>query len=639
MTMRLAATGEVVGLTEPQMLAVANALSSLGIEAQAGGSAISKLMKQMEVSVKTYGTARAIIDSTGMSLRDLELYASSESKGFKYLADDLGLTTTELKNYMNQAKGLEAFANVANMSAEQFIEAWGNDAVIALDAFVTGLSDAERLGKSSIEVLDEMGLKEIRLSNATLALSTSNGILTKSVEMANKAWEDNTALAKEAGQRYETMESKIAIMKNGLNDLGLTMYESLEEPLKNVVEKATGYIQQLGTALKEDGLEGLVQTAGLIVADIITEITDALPSLIETSISIMNTIGGALKDNLPVITAAATDIILMLVDTFIDNLPGIIDAGIEILGSLAKGIMDRLPDIMDSALRIIMTLVKALIDNLPEIIQASIEIIISLVQGITEALPELIPAAVDAILTIVEGLLDNLDLLVDCAIDLILALIFGLMDAIPLLIEKAPVIITKLVEGIIKSLPKILDAGWKVLVEFIKGVISAIPQLLKAAGDIVKELWDAIKNTDWLKLGKDILDGIVNGLKNAVKSIGDTIKGVGQSIMDGFKGFFGIKSPSKLMAELIGKPMADGIGVGFNKEMKAVNKEMQKAINTDYTLAVNTALKHTNTPTTGIQNYDLTIPIDIGGNKFAKVVSRLQYDVNQGKLRVAGVSV
>ncbi|MCL2517987.1 MAG: phage tail tape measure protein [Oscillospiraceae bacterium] len=657
MTMRLASTGEVVGLTEAQMIAVATSLSAVGIEAQAGGSAISKLMKKMEVSVKTYDTAKKAIDATGMSLRELELLKNMNSKTFKSVADDIGLTGVELQKFMDQAKGLEAFADVANMSAEQFIQAWGDDAVVAMDTFISGLDEAERLGKSSIEVLDEMGLTEIRLSNAILALSTSNNILTKSVNMANEAWDDNTALTKEASQRYETLESRIQVMKNGFNDLLISIHKGNDKTLKGMVDKATGYINQLSADFKENGFAGLVEAVGPIIADIITEITNALPSLIETSTTILKAIGDALKNNLPVITSAATDIMLMLVDTIIKGLPELIKTAIEIIKTLANGLMERLPEIIKAALDIIMTLVNALIDNLPDIIEAGIKIIIELVKGLTESLPKLIPAAVKALLTIVETLLDNLDLIIDCAIDLVFALIDGIMDALPILIEKAPEIIGKLITAIIEALPKLLMVGPKLIIKLAEGIVKAAPQLLKAgaellfnvikgiadaipkvvetAKDIVKNIWDTITKTDWIQLGKDILSGIWNGLMDFGKKVAD----FGKGIVDGFKDFFGINSPSTLFDKEIGVNLAKGVGVGFSKEMKSVNKEMQKAINTDYNLAVNTAFRHANAPTAGVQDYELVIPIDIGGNKFARTVSRLQYDVNQGKMRVAGVSV
>ncbi len=132
MSTRLASAGSVVGLTEPEILAISTALSSVGIEAEAGGSAISTLLKSMEQAVKTYGTANSVISSTGMSLRELEMLADSDGAGFKGLAHEMGLTADELKSYMSSADDLEAFAEVSGVSADQFVTAWGENAVAHL---------------------------------------------------------------------------------------------------------------------------------------------------------------------------------------------------------------------------------------------------------------------------------------------------------------------------------------------------------------------------------------------------------------------------------------------------------------------------------------------------------------------------
>lgn len=635
MTTRLAATGNLVGLSEPQLFAVANALGSVGIEAEAGGSAISKLMKQMETSVAMYGKSTEAIDSTGYSLRELELMSANSSMNFKGLADSVGMTSTELNNYIKQAKGLEAFAAVSGKSADEFIEAWGTDAIVALDSFIGGLNDTERLGQGAIETLDEMGLKEVRMSNAILALSSSNGILTESLDVANTAWDEGAALVNEAAQRYETMESKIQVMKNGLSDLGLTMYENLEEPLKNAVGNATGYIKQLGEALEKDGLSGLSEAAGQIIGDIITQITDGLPSLIETSISILDTIGTTITDNLPTVTAAALDIMMMLIDALVDGLPDITNTAIEIISTLATGLIEKLPDITDSAVEILMTLVNAIISGLPDVINAAIEIILSLVDGITKSLPELIPAAVAAILTIVENLIDNIDLILDCALDLILALADGIMNALPKLIEKAPVIIAELVEGLIKAYPKVVTAGWDLLSKIVEGLVSALPNIFTFFNDMGKQIGDTLKKIDWLQMGKDILDGIIKGLSN----IGNSIANWGKSFIGDIKDFFGIKSPAKLFEDEIGKNMGLGTISGYVKAINAHKNEMYKAIPTDMGTDINIAMRRVNNISNVNQEYQLIIPIDIGGNKFTKVVSKLQYDMNQGKLRVAGVSI
>ncbi len=265
MATRLASTGAIVGLSESQTMAIATALLSVGIEAEAGGSAISKLLKIMEVFVQTYGTAKQTIDATGYSLRDLELMSSLNSKGFKEVAGSLGLTTAELNGYMSSASSLEQFADVSGLSSDQFIENWGTDAVGALSMFIGGLNDTERTGKSAVELLNDMGLTEIRLSNAVLSLASSDGILTDALDVSNAAWGENIALSNESEQRYATTESRIAMMKNNISALAVSFGEILLPYVESTITKISELIDKFN-GLSDGEQQTIIKIAAVIAA-------------------------------------------------------------------------------------------------------------------------------------------------------------------------------------------------------------------------------------------------------------------------------------------------------------------------------------------------------------------------------------
>ena len=204
---RLAATGDLAGLNEAQIMALATAMSSVGIEAESGGSSMSKLLKKMQVAVET------------------------------------------------ESEILKDYASVAGMTTDEFSEAFEKDAVVALSAFIDGLNDTERNGASAIVMLDEMGLKEIRLSNMILALANSNGVMTDAIETANEAWKENNALAEEASRRYETTESKIQVLKNAVDVLLIEAFDEVEGPLKEGIEWLTdGVIELTEYATGPNGL-------------------------------------------------------------------------------------------------------------------------------------------------------------------------------------------------------------------------------------------------------------------------------------------------------------------------------------------------------------------------------------------------
>lgn len=235
MMTNLASTGEIVGLTEPQMAALATTMSSLGIESQAGGTAVSKLLKMLEVASKSFPDAKSKIDATGFSLKELTQIQDESGKRFKQIAWSIGLTSDELKTAMSNVESLENFASAAGVSAEEFNKVYGEDAVKALGLFVSGLNDTERNGKSAVEILEGMGITEVRLSNAILAMSTSENVLTDALDTANEAWEENTALSKEAETRYGTTESNIEMLKNKLHVLFVTLSENVLPTFHNFV--------------------------------------------------------------------------------------------------------------------------------------------------------------------------------------------------------------------------------------------------------------------------------------------------------------------------------------------------------------------------------------------------------------------
>lgn len=200
MSTRLAATGELAGLSQSQILSLATAMSSVGIEAEAGGSAMSKLLKKIQVAVET----------------------GSE----------------DLKDY----------AKVAGMTSKEFKQAFEKDAVGALSAFISGLNDTERNGKSAITILEDMGLKETRLSNTILSLANASGVMTDAVRLGSKAWEDNDALTNEANKRYGTLKSQIQIAINKLKDLAITIGNKLTPVIPKVtkqIEKFTKWVEKL----------------------------------------------------------------------------------------------------------------------------------------------------------------------------------------------------------------------------------------------------------------------------------------------------------------------------------------------------------------------------------------------------------
>lgn len=210
MSMRIAGAGSQVGMTEAQIMSFSGALSSVGIEAEAGGTAFSTLLSKMNLAVTKGGGS------------------------------------------------LKGFADVAGMSSSEFKEAFEKDAAGAVISFIQGLDEVNKSGGSAIKVLDDMKLSDVRMRDALLRAAGASDQFTQAVELGNQAWEDNTALAKEAETRYGTMESQLAMTKNKLKDIGISVYDDVSKPMAKGLASANKHLDKFMSKLEKGGVKSLV---------------------------------------------------------------------------------------------------------------------------------------------------------------------------------------------------------------------------------------------------------------------------------------------------------------------------------------------------------------------------------------------
>ena len=196
MSQGMAAAANIAGMSETDILALSAAVGSLGIEASSGSTSMSTLIST--------------------------LYKATET-GDK----------------------LEDFASVAGMSASEFKTSWSNDAVGTLNSFIQGLNDVERNGKSAVVILDELGITNVRQTKAILGLASAGDLLTNTINLANTAWEENTALSEKAGVMYDTTEAKLTMMQNAANNVQVAIGESLNPAVSAFAENMTNMLQPI----------------------------------------------------------------------------------------------------------------------------------------------------------------------------------------------------------------------------------------------------------------------------------------------------------------------------------------------------------------------------------------------------------
>lgn len=305
MATRMAGSGDMIGLTADELFGIAAALASVGIESDAGGSAMQKLFARIQLSMADLREAKSQLEQMGISVEDLN--RAAQEGGFEELADSAAVSVEELEAMGQALSETNKYAEVAGMAAVDFAKLWEEDAAGGLNAFIEGLAGVEESGGDALAVLDDMGLTEVRLSRAIMSLASAEGLLSDALNLSEDAWERNSALAEEAARRYETTDSKITIMNNSIGLLKQAVGEDFLTTLEPAVEWATDFaigaadaaestpdlsaaLGGLGGAL--GGLTGLATVAGGI-------------KLISTALTIFGTAAGPVAAGVGILSGLA----------------------------------------------------------------------------------------------------------------------------------------------------------------------------------------------------------------------------------------------------------------------------------------------------------------------------------------------
>lgn len=259
----------------------------------------------------------------------------------------------------------------------------------------------------------------------------------------------------------------------------------------------------------------------------------------------------------------------------------------------------------------------ALTTGLPILFEKGMEMITFVSNGVAQSIPTLLAQGLPMVLEFVQTIRANIGQMVDAGIDMILKLVDGLIAGLPDLIAYVPEIVTNIAGVINDNMPKIFGMGIEIIGKLIMGLANNLPNLLSNMGNIMMAAWNVVTAINWLSLGSQILKAIINGIKSLASSLPSALKsiaqsgwnafksidwaGVGSAIINGIvsgiyamgsaiknalmglaeqawasvKNFFGIKSPSKLMADTIGKNIPLGMAEGIEDNAKYVTEAME----------------------------------------------------------------
>ena len=609
-------------------VAAGRGLYNMATDAAEAGNNINQTSVQLGMSRQAVQEWDYVLQQNGASLYNLSYGMRRVQGAMGDIREDggkvgqaisrLGLNFDEVRN-----KSPEDAMN-AIVTAFQGMEEGADKTALALQIF------GQRGGMALIPMLNSSteATDELRQQAHELGMVMGDDALDASVNFTNSM---NT-LSRTFGGVKNNIGSQLlpglTMITDGLTDLiagNEGAADSIKAGAQEIVNSISTVLPQiLGTLTSVVGI--IAEIAPDIISTLITGITDNLPLLIGAVSGILNALLQGIGQALPALVEGALELVLALVEGILNNLPMLLEAAIQVVVTLVQGISEALPRLIPAIVEAVVTMVQALIDNLPMILEAALQLILGLAEGLLDALPVLIAALPDIIIGIVEFLIDSIPMIIDAGIQLLTSLVEALPDIIVAIVEAIPLIIDGILTAVFGAIPQIIDAGIRLLVSLIENlptiiieivnaipqiisgivnaVIGAIPQLIqagvelfmslitnlptiiielvRAVPEIIRGLIDAFMSfvSSFAEIGLNLIRGLWDGIRNAGAWLRDQITGFVRNTLGGLARFLGINSPSRYMADLFGKNMAAGIGVGFEDEMHEVCKTMQDAIPT-----------------------------------------------------------
>lgn len=464
-----------------------------------------------------------------------------------------------------------------------------------------------------------------RISQGTLSVDE----VTASMERATSAGGKYYQSMQKQSQTFSGMIS--TLKDNAQQLIGEVVQPISDSMVNTLLPAATDAIGQMTDAFQTQGADGLVQAGSQILANVVTGIAQGLPDLLTLGLQVVTSVLQGLTVNMPQIITAGGQILQSLVSGMLQLLPAVgqfvitllaelyaqitaaapslLQKGYELLNNLVTGFVQAIPEMLPQMLIFIQQIGEQLALAAPVMIQKGFELLSKLVQGITLAIPILIAKVPEIISTFANIINDNFPTILAKGVELLGQLVLGILQAIPTLVANIPKIVTAIVDVItaynwlalgkniitffkngissmigavkstaksvqdgiinaIKNLPNTLsNLGKNAISNLGNAIRNGISSVVNNAKNVVSGIKNAFTSINWGSIGSNIISGIANGIAGAIGGLVDAAVNAAKSAFNAAKDFLGINSPSRLFRDEVGKYMALGMGVGFEKNV------------------------------------------------------------------------
>lgn len=556
------------GLAKGGMSVLAGAIGS--VTAALGAGAVAGM--KYNASIETYQTSFEVM--TGSAEKAAEVVERLKKVGAEtpFELPDLADTTQLLMNY-----GLTADEAMDKMMTLGDISQGSADKMSRIAMAYGQMSSAGKVQLEDIKQMIEAGfnpLQEISESTGESMESLYDRISkgTLSVDEITASMERATS---EGGKYYQSMQKQsqtfsgmISTLKDNAQQLlGDVVQPISDSMVSTLLPAAIDAIDQMAKAFETEGTDGLIKAGSQILVDLLTGIAQKLPDVIEIAVQIIESIVDGLNKNMPQIITAAGQILLALVSGIAQLLPSLGELALNIIWTLVNGLITNAPQLMTQANTMFTDFCLQIQERLPELIQRGAEMISSLLLGLLENMPQIMQQASSMMMTWLDTIWGMLPSILQSGADMILNLLSGLVSNAPQIISQAGQMLIDYIATIASSLPAVLQKGIEIIGQLLAGIIQAVPDLIASIPGIIADIGSAFLDKDWAGIGWDIISGIGSGIANAAGNLVDAAVSAAKNAVNAVKGWLGIASPSKLMRDQVGKYMALGMGIGFEKNI------------------------------------------------------------------------
>lgn len=590
------ADGKVVIDTELNSKNFENGLSRMQSATKTAGSTIksivaglgiSKIISQginmINSSLDTAITRFDTLNNFPKVMSNLGISAGKSQKSIDKLADKLQGLPTTLQDAALSVQRFTASNGDVEKSTDMFLAL--NNAILAggapmanQQAALEQLTQAYGRGKfeanewKSLLIAMPAQLKQLAKSmgytstaiggdfyeavqNGTISM---DDMMNKMIELNEKGGENFAAWKDQAKGATEGIATSITVLKGRVAQGVTSIIESVDKKLKS---SNLGGISELIINFANGMRSGLKSVGKVIEGDTEKIIIDWLKKIKKSGPKIIENFTQGITDGIPGIIDTAGNILIQFVDTLNANIPAIYEAGVDIITTLVNSIGEQAPDLISSAVDMMVTAFMTITnqENLDKITQAGADLVMKLIEGILQKLPEL---------------MENSEFMTNSMGNV-------LSGGQALMTKVGTSLVTALITGILKAIPELLASGANLIIEFFKH-IGTFAQIGAAQGaHIIAEFIKGIKKGigEITKVGGQLIDGLWKGIQKKWNELKDGVANLGKGIVNKFKEVFGIKSPSKVMRDQVGKWLPLGMYEGFEDELSGVYKNMQKAIN------------------------------------------------------------